>query len=88
MTAIIQIANYTKSNTITVPVKAIQKSESGDYVFLDQNGIAKKVNVKSGATYGGQTEILSGLKAGDMLVTDGATEIEDGDKIKVLESAK
>jgi len=88
MTAIIQIANYTKLNTITVPVKAIQKSESGDYVFLNQNGIAKRVNVKSGATYGGQTEILSGLNAGDMLVTEGATEIEDGDKIKVLESAK
>jgi RND family efflux transporter MFP subunit len=88
MTAIIQIANYTRSNTIAVPVKAIQKSESGDYVFLNQNGIAKKVNVKSGATYGGQTEILSGLKAGDILVTEGATEIEDGDKIKVLESAK
>ena len=87
MTAIIQIANYSKSNTITVPVKAILKSESGDYVYLNQNGIAKKVNVKSGGTYGGQTEILSGLSGGEMLVTEGATEIEDGDKIKVLESA-
>ncbi|SDD29654.1 RND family efflux transporter, MFP subunit [Mucilaginibacter pineti] len=86
MTAIIQIANYIKANTIVVPVKAIQKSEAGDFVFVDQNGVAKRVNVKAGNTYGGQTEILSGLKAGDQLVTDGATDIEDGDKIKVLKA--
>ncbi len=86
MTAILQIANYSKPNSIVVPVKAIQKSEGGDYVFLNENGIAKKAVVKSGATYSGQTEILSGLKAGDQVVTEGATEIEDGDKIKVLSS--
>lgn len=84
MTAIIQIANYSKPNTIVAPVKAIQKSEAGDYVFVNNNGIAKRVNVKVGATYGGQSEILSGLKSGDELVTEGATEIEDGDKIKIL----
>jgi membrane fusion protein (multidrug efflux system) len=86
MTAIIQIANYSKPNTIVAPVKAIQKSEAGDYVFVNNNGIAKRVNVKVGATYGGQSEILSGLKSGDELVTEGATEIEDGDKIKILAS--
>jgi RND family efflux transporter MFP subunit len=87
MTAILKIADYSKSHTISVPVKAIQKSENGDHVFVNQNGIAKQVNVKSGVTYGGQTEILSGLKAGDQLVVEGATEIEDGDKIKVVQSA-
>jgi len=88
MTAIIQIANYSKRNTIVAPVKAIQKSEAGDYVFVNNNGVAKRVNVKVGATYGGQSEILSGLKTGDELVTEGATEIEDGDKIKILATGK
>lgn len=87
MTAILKVASYTKSNAVVIPVKSIQKSENGDFVFLNNNGIAKKVIVKAGATYGGQTEILSGLKAGDVLVTDGASDIEDGDKIKVLETA-
>lgn len=87
MTAIIQIANYINANAIVVPVKAVLKSEAGDFVFVNQNGTAKKVSVKSGTIYGGSTEILSGLKAGDQLVTEGATELEDGDKIKVLQSA-
>jgi membrane fusion protein (multidrug efflux system) len=84
MTAILKIASYTNKTAIVIPVKSVQKSENGDFVFINNNGLAKKVNVKSGATYNGQTEILSGLKAGDSLITDGASDIEDGDKIKVL----
>ncbi|MBD1392208.1 efflux RND transporter periplasmic adaptor subunit [Mucilaginibacter glaciei] len=87
MTAILKIADYTKANAIIIPVKAIQKSEEGDYVYVNDNGTAKRKNVKVGITYGGQSEILSGLKAGEMLVTAGAADIEDGDKVKVLQSA-
>lgn len=86
MTAVLLIASYVKNNAIIIPVKSIQKSEEGDYVFINNNGIAKRVNIKVGATYGGQSEILSGLKAGDQLITDGASDIEDGDKVKVIQS--
>lgn len=86
MTAVIKIANYAKKNDLVVPINAIQRSEAGDYVFVNQNGIAKRKNVKVGATYGGKSEILSGLSAGDQLVTQGASDIEDGDKIRVVQS--
>ena len=85
MTAILKIADYSKSSAIVVPVKAIQRSEEGDYVFVNEGGTAKKVTIKAGKTYGGQTEIVSGLKAGDQLVTEGVSDIEDGDKIKVAQ---
>jgi len=87
MTAILYIVNYQNKKAITVPVKSIQKSEEGDYVFVAQNGVAKRKNVKAGSTYGGVTEILSGLSQGDQLITDGASDLEDGDKIKILQSA-
>jgi RND family efflux transporter MFP subunit len=86
MTAILKIADYTKTNSIIIPLKAIQKSELGDFVFVNDNGTAKRIIVKTGATYNGQTEILQGLKSGDQLVVEGASDIEDGDKIKVLSS--
>ena len=88
MTAILKIADYSKGNTIVIPMKAIQRSEAGDYVFVDKDGLASKKVVKVGASYGGQSEILSGLNVGDQLVTDGASDIEDGDKIRVLASTK
>nr|WP_067060730.1 efflux RND transporter periplasmic adaptor subunit [Mucilaginibacter sp. L294] len=87
MTAIIKIADYSKTNTVSIPVKAVQRSENGDYVYVNENGIAKRKTVKVGVTYGGMSEILSGLKAGEQLVTEGAADIEDGDKVKVLQSA-
>jgi membrane fusion protein (multidrug efflux system) len=87
MTAILKIASYVNNSAIVVPVKAVQKSENGDFVFINNNGVAKKVIVKAGATYSGKTEILSGLTSGDKLITEGATDIEDGDKVKVLQSA-
>jgi len=85
MTAIIKIADYNKSNTVVVPLKAIQKSEQGDYVFVEQNGVAKRKAVKVGATYNSQTEVLTGLTNGDHLITAGASDIEDGDKVKVIQ---
>jgi membrane fusion protein (multidrug efflux system) len=86
MTAILKIASYVKNDAIAIPVKAVQRSETGDFVFVKQNGIAKKVNIKVGNTYGGKSEILSGLKAGDELIIEGAADIEDGDKVKVLQA--
>jgi membrane fusion protein (multidrug efflux system) len=87
MTAILKIADYTKANALIIPVKAIQRSEDGDYVYVNTNGIAKRTAIKAGVTYGGKTEILSGLKTGDQIVTEGAADIEDGDKIKASQSA-
>jgi membrane fusion protein (multidrug efflux system) len=87
MTAIIKIANYSKQNAIAIPVKAVQRSEAGDYVYLYVNGIAKRTPVKIGQTYGGQSEILSGLKTGDQLITDGVADVEDGGKVKVTQTA-
>lgn len=87
MTAVLKIADYSKQNIIVVPVKSIQHSEAGDFVFLDQNNIAKKVKVTVGTTYGGQSEIRSGLKEGDLLITDGAADVEDGDKVKSVQSS-
>jgi membrane fusion protein, multidrug efflux system len=86
MTAVIKIANYTKNNAIVIPLNAVQKSESGDYVFVNVNNIAKKKVITEGATYGDKIEIKTGLNIGDKLITDGSTEVEDGDKVKVSQS--
>jgi membrane fusion protein, multidrug efflux system len=87
MTAVIKIANYTKNNSIVIPLNSVQRSETGDYVFVADNGTAKKKVVKLGATYGGQIEVLSGLASGDKLITAGASDVEDGDKIKISGSS-
>jgi membrane fusion protein (multidrug efflux system) len=86
MTAVLKIANYAKHNAIVIPLNSIQKSEEGDYVFVNDNGTAKRKNITEGATSGNMTEIHSGLAAGDEVITEGASELGDGDKIRILQA--
>ncbi|QKJ29176.1 efflux RND transporter periplasmic adaptor subunit [Mucilaginibacter mali] len=85
MTSVLKVVDYQKPNAFVVPVNAIQKAESGDYVYVADNGVAKKVVVKAGATYEGKTEIVSGLTAGQQVITAGAADLEDGNKVKVAQ---
>jgi len=36
MTAVLRIANYSKNNVISIPLKAIQNSEAGNYVYVNE----------------------------------------------------
>jgi membrane fusion protein (multidrug efflux system) len=85
MTAVIKIANYSKPNAFAIPVSSIQKSENGDYVFVNDDGVAKRKPITEGATSNGLTEIKSGLSNGDQLITDGASDLEDGDRVRVIQ---
>ncbi|WP_183573328.1 efflux RND transporter periplasmic adaptor subunit [Mucilaginibacter sp. X5P1] len=86
MTAVLQIANYSNHNTIAVPINAIQRSDEGDYVYVNENGYARRKPITEGKTSNGFTEVKSGLSSGDQLITEGASEIGDGDKVSVLKS--
>jgi membrane fusion protein, multidrug efflux system len=82
MISVIRVIDYQKAGAIVVPINTIQKSESGEYVMVAENGVAKKVMVKVGQTYNDKAEIISGLKAGANLITVGFQELNDGDKVK------
>lgn len=83
MVARLNINDYQSPQpVITVPVRTIQKDESNmPFVFVAENGIAKKRIVTLGKEYKGQAEVTSGLKEGDVLVTLGYDLINDGDHI-------
>jgi membrane fusion protein, multidrug efflux system len=82
MLAILRIVDYKIENAITVPINAIQKSETADYVFVAENGKAKRVNVRTGKVSEGKAEILVGLKAGDKVVVTGMQDLNEGDPVK------
>jgi len=83
MIATIKVIDYKKDKSVVIPINLIQKSEKGDYVLIADNGVARKAIVSVGQTYGDQAEIVSGLKAGDNVITVGFQSLNDGDKIKI-----
>ncbi len=82
MLAILRIVDYKIEKAITVPINAIQKSETADYVYVAENGKAKRVNVRTGKVSQGQAEILVGLKEGDKVIVNGIQDLNEGDPVK------
>jgi membrane fusion protein, multidrug efflux system len=83
MIAVLKIKDYSKPETIAVPQDYVQASgDEGLYVFVattrDGKRVAHKQRVETGITYDGLTEILSGLKAGDILITAGYKDLYEG----------
>lgn len=68
---------------IVVPVKLIQKGTEESYVMVVENGIAVKRLVKIGREYAGLAEVVSGLKAGELMITMGYDMVNEGDKVIV-----
>jgi RND family efflux transporter MFP subunit len=82
MLSILKIVDYKNDRALIVPVSAIQKAENGDYLFISENGKAKRVNIQTGKISDGKAEILSGIKAGDKVVVTGTNGLSEGDIIK------
>lgn len=68
----------TKAHGPAVPRRAVLTDEGGTYVFVVTGGMAHRMNVKTGPDDGKYIAVVSGLKAGDRVVTLGNYELDDG----------
>lgn len=84
MFADVSFRTDTSADTIVVPTEAILTSGSTQYVFVAENGAARYVEVTTGLTGNGVTEVTSGLKAGDMLVIVGQAYLSDGEAVRIV----
>lgn len=83
MSVRMKIANYAASNALVVPISAVQKTGAGDVVFVADGKVAKSVTVQTGRAANGMVEILSGLKAGDKVITAGYEDLDNGTAISI-----
>ena len=76
----------TLTNQVVVPEVAIQQGANGPYVYVVQDDAkVKVVQVTVGVIEGNDAQILSGVKEGDALVTDGTDKLQSGSKVRVRE---
>lgn len=71
-------------DTIVVPTEAILTSNDTQYVYVVEDGAAKYVEVTTGLTGSGVTEVTSGLTEGQQLVTVGQAYLSDGDPVRIV----
>src|SRR3954447_8536139 len=69
-------------NSVVVPTVAVQRSQSGNYVFVVQDGAARVQAVKVERTFQGTSVILEGLSGGEDVVVDGQLLLSDGTRVE------
>lgn len=82
--ATVQVANA--ADALVVPNEAVLSAgPHKNYVFIEENGVAKRVDVQLGLKQPQQVQIASGLSAGARVVISGQQRLTDGAKVVVQE---
>ena len=81
----VKIKDYAKPNAISVPVNLLQNDEKNKFIYVAVNEkgklVARKKTITVGEFYGNNIEVLSGLVAGDSIITEGYQSLYDGQSI-------
>lgn len=68
--------------TATIPYAALLDDGGQPYVYVVAGGVAHRRDVTAGATEAGRVAILKSVAAGERVVTEGGTAVEDGMKVR------
>ncbi len=83
----VRLLIQTDHNVVTVPPTAMQRGPQGSYVYIvkDESTVSRRP-VVAGHEDESIAVVTAGLQPGDRVVTDGASRLMDGSKVKVQDS--
>ena len=70
-------------DALLVPSEALIPIQNGKMIFISEGGNAKEMVVSTGARTADSVRVLSGLKAGDTILTYGVMALKNGTPVKV-----
>jgi membrane fusion protein, multidrug efflux system len=88
MFARVQLTLGVRENAVWIPEEAIVPRGQDSYVFRVVDGKAELVAVQTGTRKVGEVEIMKGIAAGDVVVTEGTQRLVPGMQVSVIPSAK
>lgn len=74
-------------NAVTVPAEAVVTTSAGSFVYVAEEGKARRVVVKVGRQSGALVKLDSGLVGGEKVVVEGQNKLSDGAKIELRSNA-
>jgi membrane fusion protein (multidrug efflux system) len=84
MFARVNVLLSTRPNAIVIPEQAIWPQGRDIFVFRVVDGKAALTKIELGVRRPGEVEVLKGLAANDVVVTDGQIKLKDGAPVMVL----
>jgi len=83
MMARLLINDFSQENALIVPSAVIKKDIVGKFLFIEDDGIAKKVYVETGKSYMDKTVILNGLESGNNIIISGYNTVSNNAPVEV-----
>jgi HlyD family secretion protein len=74
----VRVVIWESDAALTVPLTALFRTADGDAVFVDDDGVARLRQVRTGRRAGITVQVLEGLQAGERVVLSPGDRIEDG----------
>lgn len=84
MLAKVNLTVGVEKDVIKIPNGAIKYENGVANVYTVENNVIKKITVTTGLQNEEYTEIKSGLKAGDKIITEGQTFLDEGERVNVV----
>jgi multidrug efflux pump subunit AcrA (membrane-fusion protein) len=75
-----------KNNIVIIPQDVLLEEEEKTFVYIMENGMAKKKFIKTGLENDTEVEVTQGLSESDTIISSELTTIKDGTKVAVKES--
>lgn len=85
MFARIRVVQQEHKNTLVIPIDTLQVQGKDKSVFVVTDNIVTRRLVETGLEQDDQIEVLSGLKAGEIIVLTGIERVKNGSAVRVLE---
>lgn len=75
---------YDEINQIGVPESAVTIQGNTSFVYIVKNNTAEKRDIKIGNRNFGKVSVLSGIKEGDLVISEGVSKVRNKTKVKII----
>jgi len=79
----VSFSQKTSQQALLIPRSSLVESIRNPYVYVMENNIAKQRKIEVGRELGDKIEILSGLKAGESVITTGQINLSEGASVQI-----
>lgn len=79
----VDFSRKTEQQVLVIPRDALTESVKDASVYVLQDSIVRQRTIQTGADVNGMVQVLSGLKAGEQVVTSGQINLKDGSTVSV-----
>jgi len=75
------------ADALLVPEQALVPEQGDVFVFVLEGDTVEKRLIRTGQRRVGDVQVLQGLSAGDLVVTEGTQKLRDGVRVEVVNAA-